>query len=219
MITKLIEELKPYVEKYFKDDYSGHDIGHLERTLNTALYICEKENADPIIVGVSAYLHDIHRIMQNKEGKYVSPKDSLHVVKDILSNIDLTEEQIEKICYAIEHHEEYNWNRNNISDINALIVQDADNLDAIGAIGIARVFNYGGAYGIEMYDSKVPLNENDDYIEDNGDNESGIHHCYHKLLKLGDNMNTKVGKELAEHRIKYMKDFVEEFLKEWNGEC
>lgn len=218
MIDNYIKELRPHVEKYFKDDYSGHDVGHLERTLNTALYICNKENADPIIVGVASYLHDIHRIMQNKEGKYVSPKESLNVVKEILSNVSLTEEQIEKICFAIEYHEEYNWNGNNISDINALIVQDADNLDAIGAIGIGRAFNYGGAHGIEMYDDKVPLNEDNNYIEDEGDNESTIHHFYHKLFKLGDNMNTKTAKIIAEHRIKFMKEFAEVFLKEFSGE-
>lgn len=217
MINEYINKLRPYVEKYFKDDYTGHDISHLERTLNNALYICEKEGGDPLIVGISSFLHDVHRIMQNKEGKYVSPKDSLYLVKDILSNIELTEEQIEKICYCIEYHEEYNWNGNNINDINALIVQDADNLDAIGAIGIGRAFNYGGAHNIEMYDSNLPLNENNDYKESEGDKESTIHHFYHKLFKLGDNMNTKTAKTLADTRIKFMQEFAQQFLKEWNG--
>lgn len=217
MLEEHIEKIRPYVLDFFKDDYSGHDIGHLERTLNNALYICEREGGDKVIIGVAAFLHDVHRIMQSKEGKFVSPKESLSIVREILSNTDLTDDQIEKICYAIEYHEEYNWNGNNVSDINALILQDADNLDAIGAIGIGRAFNYGGSHNVEMYDGSKPLNENNDYIESEGDKESTIHHFYHKLFKLADNMNTHTAKVLADQRTKFMKEFVNEFLKEWNG--
>lgn len=217
MTEEYINKLKPYVEQYFKDDCTGHDIGHLERTMKSALYICEKEGGDKIIVGISAYLHDVHRILQSKEGKFVSPKDSIPIIRSIISNLDLTEEQIEKICYCIEYHEEYNWNGNNVSDKNALILQDADNLDAIGAIGIGRAFNYGGAYNIDMYDENIPLIEEDDYVEEKGDNETTIHHFYHKLFKLGDNMNTKTARSLADNRIKFMKEFTKEFLKEWTG--
>lgn len=217
MLEEHIKKIRPIVEEYFKDDYTGHDIGHLERTLNNALYICKKEGGDPVIIGISAFLHDIHRIMQNKEGKFVSPKDSLPTVRNILSNIELTEEQVEKICYCIEYHENYNWNGNNVNDKNALILQDADNLDAIGAIGVARTFSFGGANNIKMYDKNEPLNEKNNYVESDGSKESTIHHFYHKLFKLGDNMNTRTAKRLAAKRIKLMKKFVRDFLNEWNG--
>ena len=217
MLENYIEELKPYVINLFKNDSSGHDISHLIRTMKTALYIQEKEGGDRIIVGISAFLHDIHRIMQNESGKFVSPKDSIPKVKDILSHINLSEEQINKICYCIEYHEEYNWNGKNVEDINTLILQDADNLDAIGAIGIGRTFSYGGSHNVVMYDDSVPLNENNDYSEANGDDPSTIHHFYHKLFKLGNNMNTKTAKELANKRTEFMKDFVKEFLNEWNA--
>ena len=154
--------------------------------------------------------------MQNEVGHFVSPKESLPKIRELLSHVDLTEEQKGKICYAIEHHEDYNWNKNNVLDINALILQDADNIDAIGAIGIARAFVYGGAHNINMYDECIPLNFNDDYQESLGDNESTIHHCYHKLFKLADNMNTKTAKNLAYKRVEFMKKFVNEFLEEWN---
>lgn len=104
-----------------------------------------------------------------------------------------------------------------MNDINTLILQDADNLDAIGAIGIGRTFSYGGSHNIIMYSEKAPLNENNDYSEFNGDDESTIHHFYHKLFKLGDNMNTQTAKELAKKRIEFMKLFVKEFLNEWNA--
>lgn len=217
MLEKYIEELKPYVMELFNNDSSGHDISHLIRTMNTALYLQEKEGGDRIIVGIAAFLHDIHRIMQNEMGHFVSPKDSLQKVKEILSNIDLTNEQVEKICYCIEHHEEYNWNGNNVDDINTLILQDADNLDAIGAIGIGRTFSYGGAHNAPMYDDTVPLNEINDYSEANGYDPSTIHHFYHKLFKLGDNMNTTTAKEIANYRTVFMKEFVKEFLNEWNA--
>ena len=134
MLETYIENLRPFVLDLFSNDSSGHDISHLERTMKTALYLQKNEGGDIIVIGIAAFLHDVHRIMQNEKGSFVSSKDSLPMVKDILSNIDLTNEQIEKICYCIEYHENYNWNGENVSDLNTLILQDADNLDAIGAI-------------------------------------------------------------------------------------
>ena len=217
MLEKYIEELRPHVIELFKKDFSGHDISHLERTMNTALYLQSKEGGDRIVIGIAAFLHDVHRIMQNETGNFVSPKDSLDTVKNILKYINLSNEQIEKICYCIEYHEQYNWNGNNVDDINTLILQDADNLDAIGAIGIGRTFFYGGAHNVVMYNPSVPLNEKNDYVESNVNDESTIHHFYHKLFKLQDNMNTKTAKELAEKKTNFMKNFVNEFLSEWNA--
>ena len=104
-----------------------------------------------------------------------------------------------------------------MEDINTLILQDADNLDAIGAIGIGRTFAYGGSHNVVMYDENVELNENNDYSESNDKDASTIHHFYHKLFKLKENMNTYTAKEIAKERTEFMKIFVEEFLKEWDG--
>lgn len=216
MLDKYIEELKPFVTELFKDDSSGHDISHLERTKNLALKIQEKEGGDKIVIGLAAYLHDIHRIMQNECGKFVSPKDSLGKVKEILSHIDLDEETKNKICYCIEYHEHYNWNRNNVKDLNTLILQDADNLEAVGAIGIGRAFSYDGAHNNPMYIESIPLKTDDDYNESIED-PSTIHHFYHKLLKLEENFNTPTAKKIAKERTKFMKEFVEEFLDEWEA--
>ena len=217
MVEEYIEKLRPFVLELFESDSSGHDIGHLERTMRNALFIQDREGGDRIIIGIAAFLHDVHRIMQNEVGKFVSPKDSLNNVIKIIdkADLDLSEEQIEKICYCVEHHEEYNWNGNNVDDLNTLIVQDADNLEAIGAIGIGRAFVYGGAHKLSMFDEKAPLNENNDYSEEVGHEESTIHHFYHKLFKLGDNMNTNTAKMMAEKRIDFMKNFTKEFFDEW----
>jgi Predicted HD superfamily hydrolase len=220
MLNTYIEQLKPEVLRLFSNDSSGHDITHLERTLNLALSIQKQEGGDKIIIGISAFLHDVHRIMQNETGKFVSPKDSLGKVKKILSVTNLTEKQISQILYCIEHHEIYNWNnsQNNENDINTLILQDADNLDAIGAIGVARSFSYGGANKIIMYNNSISLEMLNDYSEENGNDESTIHHFYHKLFKLGEYMNTNTARTLAKARTHFMKEFVNEFLAEWNGE-
>ena len=217
MLEKYIEIIKPHIIELFKDDSSGHDISHLVRTMNIAVNICDKENGDKLIVGIAAFMHDIHRIMQNTSGRFVSPKDSLEQVREILSNTDLSEDMIDKICFCIEYHEEYNWNGQNVEDINTLILQDADNLDAIGAIGIGRQFLYCGANNVKMYDESIPINFNDDYSEFTAQDPSAIHHFYHKLFKLKDNMNTKTAKEQAIKRTDYMKEFVKEFLDEWSG--
>lgn len=217
MVEKYIEELKPYVNELFKDDSSGHDIGHLIRTMNTALYIQEKEGGDRVIIGIAAFLHDMHRIMQGEHKGTIHPRESISMVKEILDKIDLTEEQKDKICFCIEYHEEYNWNGNNVDDLNTLILQDADNLDAIGAIGIARTFAFTGSHKLSLYDETIPISEESDFKEESGYDPSTIHHFYHKLFKLGDNMNTETAKQLAKSRTDYMKNFVKEFLDEWNA--
>lgn len=218
MLEEYIEKLKPHILKLFRNESSGHDITHLERTMKIALYLQSKEGGDRDIIGVAAILHDVHRIMQNETGIFVSPKDSLETVKNILSNINLSKEDIEKVCYCIENHEKYNWNGNNVNDLNTLILQDADNLDAIGAIGIGRSFTYGGAHNVAMYNEEIPLNGRNDYSEEGGNDPSTIHHFYHKLFKLENNMNTAAAKELAKQRTDFMIRFTEEFLKEWNAE-
>lgn len=216
VVYEYIEKLKPLVLEMFKDECSGHGIDHLERTLRNAMYIQSKEGGDDLIIGISAYLHDIHRLLQNKYHRYVSPEDSIIVVKQILSNIDLTNSQIDKICYCIGNHEKYNWNDNNVDDINTLILQDADNLDAIGAIGIARAFAYGSANGIPIYSENIKRIANDNYVESDNLESSTIQHFYDKLLKLGDNMNTKTAENMAKKRVQFINEYINEFMNEVN---
>lgn len=216
MLQHYIEIIKPHIIKLFKSDSTGHDISHLVRTMNIAVNLCEKENGDRLIVGISAFMHDIHRIMQNELGHFVYPRESLDTVREILAYTDLEEEQINKICYCIEHHEEYNWNGNNVDDLNTLILQDADNLDAIGAIGIARTFTYGATHNIPFYDEEIPLNTENNFKE-NKNSVSSIHHFHHKLFKLKENMNTDTAKKIAIERTEFMEKYVCEFMEEWNG--
>lgn len=213
-VKEIISKLRERVEQYFSKDASGHNIDHLERTLKYALYSQSKEGGDLVVVAVSAFIHDIHRIMGAEQHKFVSPKESLPVVKEFLTGLDLTQEQIEHILYAIEHHEEYSFGEGGVRvvDIESKILQDADNLDAIGAVGIVRTFKYGMAHNVIDYDPNVPLyqNEYSESVED----ASTIHHINNKLLRLGEHMNTQTARELAQEKVKLMKDFMDMYIEE-----
>lgn len=215
----LLSQLENEIKSLFHKDSSGHDLHHLKRTLNLALALQEKESGDRTVIAVSALLHDIHRIMQKESGKYCSPKDSLPKISEILAKVDsseVSEEQKERILNCIEFHEEYDFSKEGKSanDIETLILQDADNLDAMGAIGIARAFSFGGAHGQDLWVPEEPLGR-ETYDESDELEASVIRHFYDKLLKLKDNMNTKTAKEMAHRRHEYMEGFLKEFFEEW----
>lgn len=211
------EALGPRVTMLFAGDSSGHDLYHSWRTMRNALYLQEREGGDRIVVGVAALLHDVHRAMENETGSFVQPAESLYVVRDLLADIDLESEQIDRICFCIEHHEDYNWNGDNVDDLDAHIVQDADNLDALGAMGIARQFAYAGARSLPLYDPDEPLEEGGNYRETGAPEASAIHHFYHKAFKLAQNMNTDTARKVAMERTAYMRDFVDRFMAEWDA--
>ena len=219
MLEVYIKKLMPIIKEMFKDMTGSHDLNHFLRTMKLALYLQSKEGGDEIIIGISSFLHDVHRLIQSKTKKYVTPKESLDKVLEIIKDtkLDLSNEQISEILFCIEHHEDYNWNGNNVDDINALILQDADNLDAIGAIGIGRSFGYAAINNQPFYDEKIPLEKFDGYEEKLKD-VSNIHFLNNKLIKLGDNMNTKTAKKIAKSRVKFNNDFIDEYIKEWNVE-
>ena len=217
-LENIIETLKTKVESYFSKDSSGHNTDHLTRTLQYALYLQSKEGGDRTVVGISAYIHDIHRIMSMEKGTFVSPKESLGVVSEFIADLDITNEQKEHILHAIEHHEEYNFGLGGVkvNDIESKILQDADNLDAIGAMGLLRTFKYGIAHNLLEYDPQTPLYRTD--YEESSNDASTIHHIYNKLLRLGEYMNTTTAKALAKEKTKLMEDFMKMYIAEYNGD-
>ena len=218
MLEDYINKLVPIVKGMCdKNKIGGHDMDHFNRTMKIALYLQKEEGGDPLIIGIASFLHDIHGLMQSESKRYVTPKESLDNVIEIIkqSKIDLTKVQINKILFCIEHHEDYNWNGFNVDDINTLILQDADNLDAIGAIGIGRSFGYAALNNKVFYDERIPLEKYNGYEEKLKD-VSNIHFLNNKLLKLGDNINTKTAKLIANGRVEFIKKFIDEYIKEWN---
>jgi len=219
-LNVIVEKLEKELKQLFQSESSGHDIHHLKRTMNLSLKIQESEGGDRLVVGVSSLLHDIHRIIEKETGVYCTPKQSLTKIKEIIekSEIELSAEQISKILHCIEFHEEYNFSTagKTVNDLETLILQDADNLEASGAIGIGRTFAFGGAHSATMWDPEVPLGRN--IYNDSINDTSTINHFYSKLLKLKDNMNTLTAKEMANERHKFMELFLKEFFDEWNGQ-
>lgn len=185
--------------------------------LNNALVIQEKEGGDKLIIAISALLHDVHRIMQNETGAFVSPKDSLPKVKEILDATNLTDEQKGRILHVIEFHEEYDFSERGktVDNIETLIVQDADNLDGMGAMSVARSFSYGAVNKIPLWVPEIPFDK--DVYDESKLDHSTVHHFHSKALKLKDNMNTKTAQKMAKHRHKFLKLFLQEFFDEWSG--
>ena len=218
MLEKYIELLRPKIEEMFKYESSGHDISHLERVMKNSLYLQKNEGGNLLVIGVASFLHDIHRLKQAETGKYCSPKNSLPIIKEMLLEVDFPKNLIPRVLNAIEHHETYNWNNDDIKtdEIEALILQDADNLDGLGAIGIGRTFAFAGAYKTPLYDPSVPLNDRLIKAE-NANDISVIHYFYEMNLKLENHMNTKTAKELAHKKPEIMKNFIDELIDEWEG--
>jgi uncharacterized protein len=212
----LFQKLEVEIHSLFHNESSGHDFDHLKRVFNLSLHIQGKEGGDRLVLGLAALCHDVHRLIQNEKGSYCTPQESLRSVEKILETIGVEKNIQQKVMHCVEFHEEYSFTKEGqtVSDIETLILQDADNLDAIGAVGVARVFAYGGAHGLVMWNPDIPV---EDSFENAKHDPTVLHHFYTKLLKLGDHMNTETGKILSKERHDFMQHFVDHFLAEWSG--
>ena len=215
-LDKNLEILRAKLKDQYNADKTGHTADHLERTLAYALNIAKKEGGNINVIGVSAYVHDVHRLMGAELGRFCEPKESLERVAEIISDLDLTEEERKHIIYAVEHHEEYSFGKEKVtvSDLESKILQDADNLDATGAIAIIRSFRYGAAHGMPDYDPNLAFYQNE-YSESVND-KSTVHHLYNKSLRIGDYMHTEAAKQIAIEKMKLIKDFIDLYVKEFN---
>jgi len=215
-LSNIIEILENKLKIAFKMDRTGHDFDHLQRTMRNALAIQKVEGGNIKVVAISALLHDVHRIMTDNQRKYISPKESLPKIREFISDLDITKKETEHICSAIENHEHYSFSGEDVAvtDIESLILQDADNLDATGAIGLARVFSFSFSHNIPVYNPNFPL-EQSAYKEGVNIDPSLVHHCVNKLVRLDQTMNTETGKKLCINRCNFIRSFVEQFLQEW----
>ncbi len=209
----MIEAAKRYVEDFFAQDSSGHDAFHTLRVLKLAEHIAQKEGADMETVQLAALLHDV-------DDRKLSPGTHLNQgnARAFLRSQGMDEAKIEEICHIIAQVSFKGSDTVAPDTLEGKCVQDADRLDAIGAIGIARTFAFGGSRGRKMYDPAEPPSVNMDaaaYAKNEGHT---INHFYEKLLLLKDMMNTPAAREMAESRHRYMEEFLQEFYCEWNGE-
>lgn len=215
MESEIIQKTAEEVRRRLEGEGSGHDWWHVFRVWQMARRLGEEEGADLLVVELAALLHDIADWKFHNGDDTVGPK----VAREIMKAQDVAEDTIAHVCEIIATMSFKGAGiPTEMRTIEGKIVQDADRLDAIGAIGIARTFAYGGNKGrlIHNPESKPILHQSkEEYFKSNG---TTINHFYEKLLLLADRMNTKTGKKLAEGRHRFMEEYLERFHSEWNGQ-
>ena len=210
----MVNNALEYIKEIFSGDSSGHDYYHTVRVYRIATEIAEQEYVDVNIVQLAALLHDV-------DDKKLSPET--HATKknavDFMTANGVDADIINIVCKIIDEVSFAGTDSVVPSTIEGKCVQDADRLDAIGAIGIARTFAYGGSRGRKIYDPDIKprIGMSKEEYQKNM-NSTSINHFYEKLLLLKDMMNTTAGKKLAEHRQAVMQEFLNEFMAEWKGE-
>ena len=196
----MIEKAKAFAKAIFAGDGSGHDFDHTMRVYRMAMRIASEEGADAQIVGLAALLHDV-------DDHKLSPDTckEMNRAADFLRNNNVPEDRVQRVLQIISEIS-FSAGKGRPTTIEGMCVQDADRLDAMGAIGIGRAFAFGGSRGRRMHDPE------------NVDITTTIQHFYDKLLRLMDLMNTKTGRKLALQRDQYMRQFLDEFYAEWDGQ-
>ena len=209
---RLLKETEDYVKSVLEGDSSGHDWWHIYRVRILAIRIAEYEKADPFLVELAALLHDVD------DWKLAEHEEEGQKTKKWLQSCGVEDQIIEKISAIIEGVSFKGAGVNtSTNDLECRVLQDADRLDAIGAIGIARTFAYGGSRGRGIYDPGILPEMHSDFEKYKKSNAPTINHFYEKLLLLKDQMQTVTGKALAEQRHEFMLRFLDQFFAEWNG--
>ena len=205
-----------FVKNQLTHAEGGHDWFHIERVYKNALLIAEEEECDLTVVKLAALLHDIADSKFNNGDESIGPK----IAREFLESQNISEEIISHVIAIIENisfkgsNFEKKFNSKELE-----LVQDADRLDAIGAIGIARTFNYGGFKNRPLYNPNIQPNLNMSKEEYKNSESPTLNHFYEKLLLLKDKMNTETGKKIAQKRHDFMVTFLSQFYAEWDGEA
>ena len=211
---KVIENTIAFVKKELEDAEGGHDWFHIERVYKNTLLISKTEEVNLLVVSLGALLHDIADSKFNNGDETVGPRKA----KTFLEKENVSSEVIEHVINIIENISFKGGNKAQSFTSKELdVVQDADRLDAIGAIGIARCFNYGGFKNRKLYDPEITPILDMTPEEYKASTAPTINHFYEKLLLLKDKMNTKTGKQIALKRHQYMETYLNQFNDEWNG--
>ena len=210
----VLENTQNFVKKRLENTESGHDWFHIERVYKNALLIAKEETCNIEVVQLAALLHDIADSKFHDGDETIGPK----VARDFLTKENVAEEIISHVVAIIENISFKGGNfEQNLHSKELEIVQDADRLDAIGAIGIARTFNYGGFKNRDIYDPQILPNLSMSKEEYKNSTAPTINHFYEKLLLLKDKMNPETGKKIAQKRHDFMESYLEQFYNEWNG--
>jgi len=211
----LIDNTIVFVKEQLQNAEGGHDWFHIERVYKNALLIAEEEKCNLEIVKLGALLHDIADSKFHHGDETIGPK----IARNLLENEKVSEDTISHVLSIIENISFKGGNFDkNFTSKELDIVQDADRLDALGAIGIARTFNYGGFKNRPIYNPNIAPNLNMSKDEYKNSEAPTLNHFYEKLLLLKDRMNTDSGKKIAQERHHFMEKFLSQFYAEWDGE-
>lgn len=212
---ELISKTISFVKAKLENAEGGHDWFHIERVFKNAVLIAKNEDCDVTVVKLGALLHDIADSKFHEGDESVGPK----IARDFLESENVDEEIITHVVHIIKNISYKGGNfEKKFSSLELDVVQDADRLDAIGAIGIARAFNYGGFKNRALYDPKIAPNSRMSKEEYKKNDAPTLNHFYEKLLLLKDKMNTDTGKKIAKERHRYMEGFLAQFYAEWEGD-
>lgn len=211
MSRQIIDNTENFVRQYLQGAEAGHNWWHIHRVRETALLIYSTEKqGDPFIIEMAALLHET--------GDYKIKTGNEDGLSKFLDSLDLDRLTAGKILYIVKHisfRDTYGPAYKHNIELD--IVQDADRLDAIGAIGIARAFNYGGSRGLEIFNPDEVARNYENTAAYVSSSSCTINHFHEKLLRLRDMMNTETGRKLAEPRHRFMEVFLQQFIKEWEG--
>ena len=217
MITNntIIQQTIDFVKETLKDAEGGHDWWHIYRVWNNAKSIAKNENVDLLIVELGALLHDIADSKFHGGDEEIGPR----IAKEFMLSININSDILNHVIAIIENisFSKSKGTKNLFKSLELDVVQDADRLDAIGAIGIARTFKFGGFKNNAIYNPNLPPQLNmtkEEYKKSEG---TTINHFYEKLLLLKDKINTSTGLKMAEQRHEYMEGYLKQFYQEWEG--
>ena len=208
----LVSEIFDLVQKQFESEGTGHDWYHIDRVRKVALHLAKLEGGDSEVVELAALLHDIADHKFHGHDLAVGPAKAREIILEKGGSVDLAD----KVGLIISETSFKGAGvETPVSSIESAVVQDADRLDAIGAIGIARTFAYGGSIGQPIYDPELVPEAHDSFEAYAKARTSTINHFYEKLLLIKDRINTDSGKKIADERHKVMEEFLDQFHKEW----
>lgn len=211
-MEQLVQNATKFIKEIFQNDFSGHDFFHSMRVYRTAINIAEAEHADMEVVALAALLHDV-------DDRKLSPMtaEKKENAARFMHSQNVPESEIRQVCQIIDEVSFKGTDSVRPSTLEGKCVQDADRLDALGAIGIARTFAYGGSHNRAIYDPELPPRMAMNQAQYYSSKSTSLNHFYEKLFLLEGMMNTETGKAIAGKRTQYMQQFVDEFLNEWDG--
>ena len=211
-MEQLVQNATKFIKEIFQNDFSGHDFFHSMRVYRTAINIAEAEHADIQVVALAALLHDV-------DDRKLSPTtaEKKENATRFMRSQNVPESEIRQVCQIIDEVSFKGTDSVRPSTPEGKCVQDADRLDALGAIGIARTFAYGGSHNRAIYDPELPPQTAMNQAQYYSSKSTSLNHFYEKLFLLEGMMNTEAGRAIARKRTQYMQEFVDEFLSEWDG--